>query len=566
MDIAQKAVGVDIGPNFPALAPFLDRIRMPTVLFLVLFGAAQHILMLHSPPEWRLSTMLVAYAVVIPSLGWAVLLGLARFAHRIERVQGERLQAVAALRRRTEQIEVLYSATRLLADAYAVEPLLNTLSGLAQRIAAAEGVGIHWQPDGDHPAALAVTGNIDRAVIEAYQPDGVVDSTLRYVSLSADGHALGWIAMSNPAWDAATRHSLELLAQEIGNLWRARRSERKAWAALSTIGRAVEDAEDLRVGASSVLTAMAKATAAVGASFYCRAPEGWRCRIETGRPANPPDQPDGADIWQDESQKAIYVASDADNVLALVFDRLPARFPNTRERQLLQAIGCQAGWLIQTTDAATRVLEHERGRIAAELHNGLSQTLAYLHLQVGHALALLREGRSETASSVLEELGDVALEAYQTIRGAVDDLCLHPAPWESPAAYLKRIAQTGTARNKLTLTFKDDHDGIAVQPRALRTLASVLQEAIANAASHGGAREIEIAVRSDSEGLSMRIADNGCGFARDDTRPGHYGLALMRERIQALGGQVTIDGGLGRGTVVALFVPASEALVQEALP
>jgi signal transduction histidine kinase len=566
MEALPDILAADVGQDPFVLGPLLDRIRLPIVLFLIVFATGQHIFMLNAPAEWRLSTMLIAYAGVIPALGWFALRGLARFAHRIERVQRQRLQALTALRRRTEQIEILYSATRLLADGYAVEPLLDTLSKLALRISAATGVGIHWQPDGEQPAVVAVSGIIDPADVKAFQSECTNAAPLHYVPLSIDGHALGWIAINDAKLDPSTRHSLELLAQEIGNLWRARRSEHRTWTAFSTIDRAVDGADDLLNGAVSVLGAMAKATTAVGASFYCRGPEGWRCRMETGRSTKPPVPPDNAVIWRDEAQNTIYVASDADNVLALIFDRLPSKFPNARERQLLQAIGCQAGWLTHTTDAVMRMLERERGRIAAELHNGLSQTLAYLHLQVSHALAMLRIGRVEVASSTLEELTDVALDAYQTVRRAVDDLCLQPAPWETPIAYLKRIAQASATRSGLALTFTADERNIAgLQSRTIRTLAGVLQEAVNNAACHGGAHDIDVTIQTGEGGLDLLISDNGCGFVPGEVPPGHHGLTLMRERIEALGGRVTINGGLGSGTELSLFVPTAQGAAREAI-
>lgn len=552
-----------VAENTALLGPLLDRVRLPIVFFLVLFATVQHVVMLNAPAQWRLSTMLVAYAVVMPALGWLALRWLARFAQRVEQIQGERLEAVSALRRRSQQIEGLYSASCLLADGYAVEPLLTSLGELALRVAGAEGAGIHWQPELDRPAEIVLSGTIDRDAIEMGHSERFEESGIRYVPLSCEGHRLGWIGLNGAAWDAATRHSLELLAQEVGNLWRVRQSESRTWAALSTMDWTAEGVDDFRDSATSFLTAVADATAAAGASYYCRDREGWQRPIGVGPQAQTPKRPGEANIWRDEAQKAIYVASDADNVLALVFRHLPSSLPRARERQLLHVLACQAGWLLQATDASTRMLARERSRIAAELHDGLSQTLAYLHLQVGHALAMLNEGRQAPASSALEELTEVALAAYQSVRRAVDDLHLQPGPWETPTAYLKRTTRSSAARHKLAMAFKAAGTDFDLPPHALGALASTIQEAIANAACHGDAQHVEVSVQPKDGGLSVRISDDGSGFEPGESRPGHHGLLFMRERIEALGGQLEIDSGPGSGTVVSLFVPTADEVVED---
>jgi signal transduction histidine kinase len=80
-------------------------------------------------------------------------------------------------------------------------------------------------------------------------------------------------------------------------------------------------------------------------------------------------------------------------------------------------------------------------------------------------------------------------------------------------------------------------------------------EALQNVAKHAGREaQVTIRVRCPDEKLTVRIEDDGCGFARIPAREG-VGLTNIRDRIAAVGGTVRITSTLGRGTVVAVALP-----------
>jgi signal transduction histidine kinase len=92
-------------------------------------------------------------------------------------------------------------------------------------------------------------------------------------------------------------------------------------------------------------------------------------------------------------------------------------------------------------------------------------------------------------------------------------------------------------------------------------LLSVVREALSNVARHAKARRIDVVLGRSGEGTVLDIADDGVGF--DPNRTGmtdlHHGLANMRTRAEALGGQLLIETAPGAGTRIHVEIPRSAA-------
>ncbi len=93
-------------------------------------------------------------------------------------------------------------------------------------------------------------------------------------------------------------------------------------------------------------------------------------------------------------------------------------------------------------------------------------------------------------------------------------------------------------------------------------LFSVGRELIRNVARHAEAGHLRVEVTRDGGTIFLIVADDGCGFDHDRLRTaplaGHIGLASMAERVEAVGGTFTIEGGPGAGTLVEVRLPADE--------
>jgi two-component system sensor histidine kinase UhpB len=83
----------------------------------------------------------------------------------------------------------------------------------------------------------------------------------------------------------------------------------------------------------------------------------------------------------------------------------------------------------------------------------------------------------------------------------------------------------------------------------------IVQEAVANACRHAGARTIDIVIDHADKSLRVQVCDDGRGLAADWQRPGHFGVRGMRERADALGGSVVVENRTEGGVRVRAVLP-----------
>jgi two-component system nitrate/nitrite sensor histidine kinase NarX len=106
----------------------------------------------------------------------------------------------------------------------------------------------------------------------------------------------------------------------------------------------------------------------------------------------------------------------------------------------------------------------------------------------------------------------------------------------------------------LRLDIEGDEDTwLALPPEVKQAFYRMAQEAVTNAVKYAGASQIAVRLRWGARGASrMEIADDGVGFDTQLSTPGHFGLAMMRERAQGIGASVHIRSEVGRGTRVVI--------------
>jgi signal transduction histidine kinase len=194
--------------------------------------------------------------------------------------------------------------------------------------------------------------------------------------------------------------------------------------------------------------------------------------------------------------------------------------------------------------AQTAVTE-ERRRFARDLHDGVAQELAFIESQA-HLL------RSREDASTRERIISAATRAREESRRAINALtATHAEPFTDVLARAAReVADQLDATVELSL-----EPGVEAPPAARTALARIMCEAIRNAARHGRADRIVVAL-ANSDGISLRIDDNGRGFDLGDSAA-HTGLGLvaMRERIEALGGSLQLESSPRHGTHVEATLP-----------
>jgi two-component system sensor histidine kinase UhpB len=230
-----------------------------------------------------------------------------------------------------------------------------------------------------------------------------------------------------------------------------------------------------------------------------------------------------------------------------------------------------------------QIQEEERGRIAVGLHDGPVQGLAMLGYKLARARALLAEGRVEPATTLLGECEADVTGEVAALRRTIHDLRPLVLDQQGLAAALRDQAdavraRAGLASCRVTARLDGAAGGFETGPQAPRgrlgpaveiALFRVAQQALANIADHAMATAVEVRLeRSPTGEIVLLVTDDGCGFERSHVeRAGGglgFGLTAMRERVEALGGQLSVQTRPGGGTSVKARVPYPPAPQAEA--
>ncbi len=188
----------------------------------------------------------------------------------------------------------------------------------------------------------------------------------------------------------------------------------------------------------------------------------------------------------------------------------------------------------------------ERGRVARELHDGVAQEVLYL-------LAQARRLRADRPGPEADRLLVAAERALDESRAAIS--ALRAPPDEPPAAALARIGRELGRRLELDVRVEVE-PGVELEPAARDALSRIVGEALANAARHGRARHATVELRGGPP-RRLVVRDDGDGFDPDPARvpAGSFGLASIRERAAAIGGEARIRSAPGAGAEVEVTLP-----------
>ncbi|MCX7840446.1 MAG: sensor histidine kinase [Anaerolineae bacterium] len=222
---------------------------------------------------------------------------------------------------------------------------------------------------------------------------------------------------------------------------------------------------------------------------------------------------------------------------------------------LIETLRAQLEMLRATQHQLLRSREDERARLARELHDGPLQDVVGLNMQLGLLLA-------DDASPVTEALR--ALRAQ--VRDLLTDLRQVCAELRPPmldtiglGAALRVLTEDWATQHHIPvqLTLAPDAVLRALPDEVSVNLYRVAQEALANIARHAHARNVAMQLTFDDARLVLTIRDDGCGFVvpaalNELAAQGHFGLVGLRERVELIGGALTVESAPDVGTTVCV--------------
>jgi signal transduction histidine kinase len=185
----------------------------------------------------------------------------------------------------------------------------------------------------------------------------------------------------------------------------------------------------------------------------------------------------------------------------------------------------------------------ERRRLVGDLHDGIAQDLAFI---ATYAERLAQDFGAEHPLTV------AARRALAASRGIIADVSASEAP--TTAAALRAVGHELSIRHGVRVLVKADGEDLPASKR--EAVVRIAREAIVNAVQHGQAQHISVSLENRDDELRLRISDDGRGLrdgvAAEPLRG--FGLRAMRERAEAIGGDLMMDEPSDGGTAVEAVV------------
>jgi signal transduction histidine kinase len=245
----------------------------------------------------------------------------------------------------------------------------------------------------------------------------------------------------------------------------------------------------------------------------------------------------------------------------MALDRLRGTQEFSRgDERLLRAFASSAAIAVATAQSveaeqlrlSLEAAERERGRWARELHDDTLQGLGALQVLLTSALQRPSSGAVERAAEQAVEQIEAEIEKLQNLitelrPAALDEIGLMPAL----ESLLKRIGEAHAlaVEGTIDLDYEAGRRATRLEPELESAAYRLVQEALTNVGKHAHARRVRVSVVERDDRLSIEVRDDGRGFNPAGV-DGGFGLLGMRERVDLLGGSLTIESRPGSGSAI----------------
>ena len=262
---------------------------------------------------------------------------------------------------------------------------------------------------------------------------------------------------------------------------------------------------------------------------------------------------DGATVWVENHSRVVRdVAGQvlfAEGSLEDISSRKQAEAELMRQHEELHILAARL----------TEVEETERQRLARELHDQVGQNLTALGIGLSLVRSQLPKRTDPAMHARLADLLGLVEETTARIRSVMGDLRPPVLDDYGLVAALGWYAGQVARRTGISVDVSGKECDPRLPPAAETALFRIAQEALNNVAKHAGASRVGITFSARPSGATLAIADNGKGFAATMPVPmanrAHWGLRIMKERADGVGGACRIESRPDQGTRVTVEVP-----------
>jgi PAS domain S-box-containing protein len=238
----------------------------------------------------------------------------------------------------------------------------------------------------------------------------------------------------------------------------------------------------------------------------------------------------------------------------------------SEETQLAVALSDQAALAIQNArlrqQAEQLAVLDERHRLARELHDSVTQSLFSLTLLAEAGRRLAGAGDLPRVQAHLARLGTTAQQALKEMRLLVYQL--RPLELETEGLVGALQQRLDAVERRAGVETRLLVEGVIRLPSSVEEeLYRIAREALNNALKHAAATSVVVRIRIAGEQLELEVTDNGKGFDQDSVGDkGGLGLVGIRERVERLGGTLTVESSSGHGTQVRVRVRVASEVTE----
>lgn len=200
--------------------------------------------------------------------------------------------------------------------------------------------------------------------------------------------------------------------------------------------------------------------------------------------------------------------------------------------------------------------EEERKRLSREIHDGPAQMMANVMMRSDLIEKVYKEYGANEALCEVKNLKKMVRNALYEVRRiiydlrpmALDDLGLAP----TLRKYLQTIEEY---HSKTRISYRNIGEEKRLPSKYEVALFRLVQESVQNALKHANAKEISVKLEMTREHVAVLIKDDGQGFDINEKKAESFGIIGMKERVDLLDGEMSIDSKIGEGTIVLIRVP-----------
>jgi len=199
-------------------------------------------------------------------------------------------------------------------------------------------------------------------------------------------------------------------------------------------------------------------------------------------------------------------------------------------------------------------IEEERRLIAHELHDEFGQSVTAIR-SLAQAIATQGGVRDPETGAVARLISDEALRLYDAMHGLIPRLIPLSLDSLGLSESLDSLVKDWQRRNPHIKLRLDQQLTTDLGPSVTLAIYRVVQEGLINALRHAQATEVGIKLHADSTRIEVTISDDGIGLPADYSKPGHFGLRGLTDRVEHLGGSLKVSNLQPHGVALHAEIP-----------